>query len=304
MEPLIDTPVTICNFFSRLVHRFTHGNAPYSQRIDSFPAGPICPFNLPFDAHPGPVDDAVTDAKNLHRSLLLFIYCRDNPLTRRMVALLQSQTVADEIREYFVFLPLDVTWTDGWQIAASLEFKYMPLLAIVRPRGTSFAESKVFVTYEGSVGESTLIASMRVEHQDRNPDALIVQNQDEEYNRALIMQQESDRLAQEAALSRQAEMDARNREIDEEFAKIPAPVDQADTAVIKFQFPDATTKTYRFSREDSLKWLFVYVRKTVFPKSFTLSTGFPREKIEETECALKDAYKEKQFIVYVEFEDE
>jgi hypothetical protein len=33
-------------------------------------------------------------------------------------------------------------------------------------------------------------------------------------------------------------------------------------------------------------------------------TGFPQARMEETDVALKDLYKEKQFIVYVQFADE
>jgi hypothetical protein len=205
------------------------------------------------------------------------------------------------MRDYFIFLPLDVTWPEGWRLAAELDFKYMPLIALIRPRGNSLAESKVFVTYEGRVSENTLIGSMQMEHQDRNPDVAIVQNQDEEYQQAIVQQQEADRAAQEEAAVQASELAQRRRDIDSEFEAIPMPADQADVLTIRFQFPDATSKTRQFSRSGAQKWIFAYVRKQVFPKDFVLLTGFPQARMEEIEVALKDLYKEKQFIVYVQF---
>jgi hypothetical protein len=296
--------LTICNFFPRLIHRFTHGNAPYSLHLDSFPGIPPCPFHFPFDSHPGPIDEAVNDAKNLHRALFLFLYCKDNPITRSVVSVLQRPAIADEIRDFFVFLPLDVTWPEGWHIAASLEFTHMPLIAMVRPRGTSLAESKIFVTYQGLVGESTLLSSMSVEHQDRNPDTAIIQTQDEEYDQAVIMHQESERVAREAAECREAELESRKCFVEQEFERIPRPDDTADTVTIRFQFPDGTSRTVKFSRKGSLKWIFAYVRKMVFPKEFSLLTGFPQARMEETDEPVQGTFPEKQYVVYVELDDD
>jgi hypothetical protein len=307
-ELIIEPPLTICNFFARLLHRFIHGNAPYTLHANQFHESRVPPYQFPFDCHPGPITDAISDAQNLHRSLFLFIYSQDNPATKPVVSLLQEQSVMTEIRDNFIFLPLDVTWPEGWEIATELQFKRMPLIALVRPQGQSLAESQVFVTYEGKVGESALLSSMRVEHHERNPDVELIQDQDDEYHQAVLIDQENIRRTQDeidAGQTRAIEMEIMKRSVDEEFEQIPEPKDSADRAVIRFQFPAGiATQTRKFSREASVRWVFVFVRKFMFPKEFALFTGFPQTRIEENNRALGEVCPEKQFIVYVQEQDD
>jgi hypothetical protein len=226
----------------------------------------------------------------------LFIFAKDNPITSSIVSLFQRPTVADEIRDSFVFLALDVTCSEGWQAAVELGFTSMPLIAMVRARGPSLASSTVFITYEGKVSETTLLASMRLENQARNPDTAIVQNQDEEYNQALAEHQENERGEQQA----QEEFEVRRRDIDADFERIPIVSDQADAVTIRYQFPDGSSRTHTFPKGAELKWLFVFARKIMFPADVTLLTGFPPERIEECELPIGDIYHDKQFVVYVE----
>jgi hypothetical protein len=302
-ELILDPPLTFCNFFSRLVYRFLHGNAPYS------PQGRhtrIPPYQFSFDSHPGPLADAISDARNLRRSIFLFVYSQDNPATAAAVAVLQQPAVVAEMRENFIFLPLDVTWPEGWEIATQLRFKMMPLIALIRPRGATLAESQIFVSYEGRVGESTLLSSMRVEH--HNPDAGIIQDQDDEYNQAVLIDQENVRrvmeeidLGETIAVERQIE----ERGVTDEFERIPEPVDQNDRAIIRFQFPGGIqSETRKFSRAAPVRWVFVFVRKFMFPKRFVLLTGFPQVRIEESQLPLGDVLQERQFIVHVQEEED
>jgi hypothetical protein len=265
------------------------------------------PYHFAFDSHPGPVGDAIRDAANLRRTLFLFIYSRDNPATTSVVSLLQQRTILEEIRENFIFFPLDVTWPEGWRIATELAFKYMPLIALVRPEGDSLGESQTFVTYEGRVSESSLLSSMRVEYHQRNPDAAVIHDQDAEYVRAVRIAEETAQHSQAVAAAvatRATEREIQRSQIDDEFRRIPEPADLGDTATIRFQYPYLPTQTQKFSREAAVRWLFVFVRKSMFPKRFVLLTGFPQTRIEESDRPLKDVVPEKQFIVYVEASDE
>jgi hypothetical protein len=220
-----------------------------------------------------------------------------------VVSVLHQPTILEEIRENFIFFPLDVTWPEGWKIATELAFKYMPLIALVRPRGHSLAESQIFVTYEGRVSETTLLSSMRVEHHDRNPDAAVMHDQDAEYRRAVRLAEASvqhNQAAAAAVATREVELEIQRRQIGDEFAQIPEPTDLGDTATIRFQYPYLAPQTQRFSRDAAVRWIFVFVRKSMFPKRFLLLTGFPQARIEESDRPLKDVVPEKMFIVYVE----
>ncbi|OHT15866.1 hypothetical protein TRFO_13697 [Tritrichomonas foetus] len=302
---IYEPPMTFCNFFKRLSHHFTHGNAPYNTEVYNFSNNRI-PFSFPFDSHPGPVDEAVVDAKNLHRSLFLFIYCINNPLTTSICNLLQKPSIASEIRENFVFLPLDVTWPEGWSVASHFEFKRMPLIAIIRPKGSSLWESKIFVKYEGRVGENTLLSSMRVELHERNPDTEIVEEQNNEFNDALLQDAENDRRRQEEEQQQQQAVQQEENErilIEEQFGQLPQTDNLTNVATIRFQFPDNLARIHKFPRESSVDLLFVFVRKFMFPRKFILITGFPQFQIRENGQKLCDVCPEKNFIIHVEEEE-
>jgi hypothetical protein len=223
-----------------------------------------------------------------------------------MVSLLQQPTISHEIRESFIFLPLDVTWPEGWRVAAELEFKTMPLIAMIRPRGSSLAESKVFVTYEGKVGESTLLSSMRVELNERSPDAQIVQEQDNDFDRAVRADEENRRREVEvvqAEVARRADEVDMQQRVEAEFASLPEPQGDEELATIRFQFPDSTSKTRKFARNGPVRFLFIFVRKYMWPRTFGLKSGFPQTRVEESEKLIGEVFREKQFIVYVEEDD-
>ena len=305
-ELIVEPRFAFCNFFQRLFYRFSHGNAPFPTSSDGSHSPHQLPFSFTFDSHPGPVDDAVADAQTLHRSLFLFIYCRENPLTRCVVSVLQSPEIADQIREHFIFLPLDVTWPEGWRVACEIGFDAMPLIALVRPRGSSLWESRIYVRYEGRVGENTLLSSMRVERTARNPDNDLMRAQEDEFERAVREDEENARraLAEEQEMQRAAENEQRMRvQIDEEYDRLMELPATGDVATIRFQFPDNQTKTHKFPRDGPVRNLFVFARKFMYPRPFVLLTGFPQKRIEESDTTVSDECRERQFIVYVQEDD-
>ena len=306
---IYEPPLTVGNFFKRLLHHFTHGNAPFQADLNQYSSSHL-PFSFAFDSHPGPVEDAICDAKNLHRSLLIFVYCLKNPLTASICNLLQKQSISREIRENYVFLPLDVTWPEGWSVALQLEFKRMPILAVVRPKGSSLWESRIFIKYEGKVGENTLISSLRIENHERNPDNEIVEEQNNEFNDALIQEVENERRRQneEMEIAQQQERERQQREmeqqrVEQDFLALPSVEGITDISTIRFQFPDNLARIHKFPRTESIKLLFVFVRKFMFPKNFALKTGFPQFEIPENDQRICDVCPEKNFIVYVEEEE-
>ena len=302
---IVEPPCSVCTFFHRLFYRFSNGNAPYCPSQDESHVPQQLPFSFTFDSHPGPMEDAIADAQNLHRALFVFVFCRENPLTTAVVSVLQRPSVAEEIRENFIFLPLDVTWPEGWRVAAEIGFDAMPFIALVRPRGSTLWESKVYVKYEGKVGEHTLLSSMRVERTDRNPDNALVRAQDDEFDRAVREDEEAEvqRAVAQIEEQRAAEDEERMRaEVNEAYERLLAE-EPTDAATIRFQFPDNQTKTHKFARNGPVRNLFVFARKFMFPRPFVLMTGFPQRQLIESDTAVGDECRERQFIVYVQEDD-
>lgn len=228
-------------------------------------------------------------------------------MTSQVVSVLQRPEISSEIRDGLIFLPLDVTYPEGWRVAAELEFQAIPVIALIRPRGNSLWESKVYIKYEGKVGESTLLSSMRIETHNRNPDATLVRQQDDEFDAALRAAEENTQREIETQIetNRQAEEEANMKaRVEEEYQKLVESEPVGDLATIRFQFPGMPPKTQKFQRDGPVNNLFVFVRKFMFPKQFALMTGFPQRRLEENGATLRSECPERQFIVHVEELDE
>ena len=294
-------PFSISTFLQSIAHRFLNGNGNLGGSYSSVPNDFSSSWGLTYDSHPGPINDALDDAKNLNRSLFIFIYCKENALTQRTIATLSSQAVAEEMRRSFIFLPLDVTTLEGLTVANALEFHSLPLIALVRPHGQSLEESQIFVKHEGKIGESILLSYIRVE---RHEEQVVVENQDEEYQEALHAEQERQREIQsreEEEERKEEEAKALEESVNEAFDHLPPPpTDPSNKATIKFQFPDNNNQIRAFPRDGPTSMLFVFARKFVFPKNFVLRAGFPPKELEENEKPLAETCKDKQFICYVE----
>lgn len=300
---IVEQPFSITGFFKKLVHRFNNGNEPYGDSVFQIRTDFSSSWGLTYDSHPGPVDDAIVDAKNLNRSLFIFVYCKENALTQRTVQILSLPSVAAEISQNFLFLPLDVTTPEGLSVASSLEFHELPLIALVRPRGTTLKGSQVFVKHEGKIGESVLISYIRVEHRE---ETTMVQQQDDEYTRALeeenarlqrIQEQEDQERIQEEIL------EAQKLSVEEAFEALPPPPVSGERTTVKFQLPDNTTQTRSFPRDGPTSMLHVFVRKFVFPNNFQIRAGFPPILVEEINTPLGDTIRDKQFIAYVDLSE-
>ena len=302
--------LSISTFFKRLIHRFEFGNAPFEHDLLDVHPDFSSSWGLPYDSHPGPISEAITDAKNLHRSLFVFIYCKDNALTQRTINILSQRSVSDEIQRSFLFLPLDVSTPEGLVVANSLNFHRLPLIALVRPRGDTLSHSQIFVKHEGKIGESVLLSYIRIEHHEevdhreaevRN---IVVEDQDHEYQEALRREQE--RLRQIALHEEEEEMKDELNEviklsIDDAFDALPPPPTTGERATVKFMFPDGN-QTRSFPRDGPVSMLFTFARKFVYPKEFIIKAGFPPVEIKETEEPISRVIKDKQFIAYVETE--
>ncbi|KAH0788714.1 FAS-associated factor 2 [Histomonas meleagridis] len=263
-------------------------------------------FTFPFDSHPGPLKDAITDAKNLNRSLFIFIYFADNPNTNHVVKILQKESIANEIHSNFIFIPLDVSYPEGWHSACELEFTEIPTIIILRPNGTTLSDSRVFAILEGRIDESDLLSSIQIENNQRTQDAAIIQQQNEEFNDAVQQDQEVTReeAEEEQRARKQIEDEEEQRKkVEKEFEELPETNDSTDIATIRFQFPDNINRIHKFPRDQKIDLLFVFVRKFMFPKKFILKTGFPQFRIEENGKLISEVCHEKNFIVHVEEEE-
>ena len=297
---IVEESFSFFSIFDRLIHRFKYGNAPYnpSGYINQNDFSSI--WGLSFESHPGPINKAIIDSKNMNKSLFTFIYCLENPLTQKFISIFSQPSVSNEIKQNFIFLPLDVTTLEGLTFANSLEYHSLPLIALIRPKGTTLEESQVFVKHEGMIGESILLSYIRVEHRDI-PNEIEQQNQ--EYD--IAIQQENERLylleEQERIENEKKQKELNNiKQIEEDFNNLPDTSSLNEKITIKFLFPNKSSENHSFPKDSPIKFLFIFVRKFMYPSKFTLTTGIPPITLEESDLLIKDICNNKNFIVYVQ----
>ncbi|EAY20134.1 hypothetical protein TVAG_366420 [Trichomonas vaginalis G3] len=298
---------TVMVFLKKLKHRFQFGSLPLENEHYNVHNDFSASWGFQYDSHPGPIEEALVDAKNLNRSLFIFIYCRENLVTQRVINVLSSDSVSQEMQRSFLFLPLDVTTPDGITVANMLKFHQLPLIALVRPRGNTLASSQVFVQHEGLIGESVLLSYIRIEHNEPdNNQTEVVNDQDAAYQRAL--EREDERIRQEEMHQEEEQMQEEmshvlQQSVDDAFAALPPPPTTGERVIVKFQFPNAdANQTRAFPRDGPISMLFTFARKFVFPDEFVLKAGFPPAELEETETPISQTIQEKQFVCYVEIQ--
>lgn len=135
-------------------------------------------------------------------------------------------------------------------------------------------------------------------------DGGVVVAQDTEFEQAVAEAQENQRRAVDIAAEIETEQNMRLNmriEIEREFLAIPVPPDQAEAVAIRFQFPDNSSLTRRFFQNGPIHWLFIFVRKFVFPQEFVLLTGFPLTQIAENESPINSIGCDRSFVITIEY---
>lgn len=291
-SPLLNGRIQDSSLFKKIADHFLYGFAGSEEN------NPQYNFSIP--CHPGPLSTAISDAKNLHKSLFLYLFSCDNDQTSKINSIIQSHNVVEQIQNNFIFLPLDIISVEGWKASSVLKFTSLPLIALIRPNGTSIEESQIFLKHEGKIGESALLSYITIEH---DPTGEIIQQQDEEYRRAVEEAEENQRHVDEIveqANTQQNEQEQMMQRIHDEFNMLPLVENGPDVTTVRFQFPDNSTQTRKFQKSAPVRSLFVFARNYIFPRNFVLMTGFPLVSITESDSPISSVCNDRQFIIYVD----
>lgn len=312
------------SFLSNLIGHFFYGDEGSSYQNDFNPHSSRHLFtnnintnryvSFPFECHPGPIDDAIIDSSRLSKTLFLFIYSRDNGDTFIVNDIFQQQSIKEIIQHNYIFYPLEATSVEGWKIATStFKFRSLPLFALIRPRGTSLAQSQIFMKHEGSIGETALLSYISIENQNlmqegnqnnnHAPDNLIIAQQDEEFRRAVEEAQMNQLSTEEIERDARRSEENRIKKINDDFNAIPIPQQGENKIVIKFLFPDNVSRTREFPENGTLRMLFAFARKFEDTQNFVLLTGFPMQQIEENDNLISTVCKDKHFVIHVDEDD-
>jgi hypothetical protein len=289
VSPMEHPPFSFSGLLSRLLYRFNYGDTPSSPADSStFRTGP-------FASHPGPLKDAISDARSLNRSLLVYVYCADNPASAATDVLFQSAPIAEHLASKFVLYATPATVADGWAVVTGAKFTALPMFLFVKPAGDTLATSQIFITHEGPVSEEILLSLMESTVMPPVGDHVRAE-QDRQFLEAVRQDEEA-----AAAIESTAEIEEGERDrVEREFSELPdlQPTDP-EACRVRFRFLDNSQRIRVFPRHGPVAMLFTFARYYQFPNAFALETGYPRKQIREDEGTIEEACGGRQVQIYV-----
>jgi hypothetical protein len=244
------------------------------------------------------VKDAIHDAKNLRKFLLVYVFCNDNPLCQSMDSLYKSTAISRIISSRYIFYPTSSTTWDGYSIATGFSFTALPLFLFLRPTGETVNDCQLFADLRGAVSEETLLATLSVAVPPAAADP-IRDAQDREFLEAEAADARRTQELFQAQTTETQAVDERER-IEREFAALPElAASDRDVLICKFKFPDNTEKVRVFRREGSVAMLYAFVRYFRFPEEFVLRTQFPMLEIPDDGSTIADIFRETSIVIHV-----
>ncbi|OHT11520.1 hypothetical protein TRFO_18964 [Tritrichomonas foetus] len=289
-------------FLKNLFYRYQYGDTPSEYTPPGY-VDNIRLTDLAFDSHPGPINSAIEDAINMHKSLFLYIYFTDNETCLVTDELFKLPTISDEIQRSFVFYPVNITSFDGYNLANKFNFKKLPIFALIRPRGHSLHESTIFLNHEGFITETGLLSYLTLEHPQ---DSEIINAQDTEFMEAVAAAEQNNMTIQQIeneAREAEARQEQEKKDIEEKFNQIPKPHQNEQCYTIKFHFPDNNERMRSFPINGTLAMLYTFARYYMFPDVFALKAGYPLNEIPDNSDPISSISTAKMFIIYVDSED-
>ena len=290
-------------FFETLRRRYFLGGTPAPPSAMSEPDNPNL-ANLEFDVHPGGRFRALSDAVNLNKPIIMYIYCVDNSVSNRMDRIFRAPAIAAKIASDFVFYPMSVTSSDGFETAQDLGFRMIPCLFIGAADAWRGAAARGnFI--EGEFDEEMLLSAM---------DSVLARMR----NRAAEAEREEDQQIRQEVMEefRELEQEMQMRESLEEAQQpadeVPLYVRQfealpelspteANVCTVRFHFPDNVERTRVFPRDGSVDMLFAFARYFEEGRAIRLysAVGLAMRELAESDGVISQVSSDAQFVVYV-----
>nr|CAD7426099.1 unnamed protein product [Timema monikensis] len=295
------------NFTFRLIQ-------PDPRRFVTDPVRDVIEFIQSFEAkygteHPvfyqGTYSQALNDAKQELRFLLVYLHCEDHQDTERFCRFtLPSPEVIAYINANMLFWACSVTSSEGYRVSQALRENGYPFLALIVLR-----ENRMTVVgrLEGPVESDELLQRLRTvvseneialiaaraDRVERSFNQTLREQQDQAYLESLQADQEKERRRME---EREKKEDAERHireleqiEIDRKedirqqkinsLAKVPdePPSDDPDAVHVVIKLPNGLRLERRFLPNHSLEAVYYYVFcHPESPDSFEIATNFPK----------------------------
>lgn len=288
---------------------------PDPRRYVTDPVGDVLSFIHSYEEkygsqHPvfyqGTYSQALNDAKQELRFLLVYLHCEDHQDTQNFCRFtLPCADVIDFINTNMLFWACSVTTPEGYRVSQALRENGYPFLAVIVLHDNRMT---VVGRLEGPVeagelirrlqtiirdNEAALVAA-RAERVERNFNQTLRQQQDQAYMESLLADQEKERrrceererregeerLLREKELQEQMRRDEIQRQKVDYLIRVPdePPPNNSEAVHVVIKLPDGTRLERRFLRSNSLEAIYYYVFcHPLSPDNFEIATNFPKK---------------------------
>jgi len=278
------------------------------------------------DTHPtfktGSYNEALSHAKSNFKFLLVYVHSQRHPDAQSFCKdVLFTKQFKEFIDNSFVFWVCDVSTSVGLRMSNQLGATTYPFISMVQPilipgnqnlhheifQGTSLlVQTNVVnkITEVSSVYEPLLI-SARADHEQREQDRFIRQEQDEAFLQSLKEDQEKERIKREKEEQERLEQEQLEREEQErlEFERqlverkerkqklyIDEPVKSPTTTKLVFRLNDGSKVQRNFIETETIEYVMDYL-DTLIPdpiENYILSTHYPKKQYHNLSSTLKE----------------
>ncbi|XP_035828542.1 FAS-associated factor 2 [Aplysia californica] len=304
--------------FFDIIKAFISFIRPDPRRIVTDPVGDVVGFISAFHSkfgnnHPvfyqGTYSQALNDAKRELKFLLVYLHSEDHQNTETFCrGVLCSEEFVNFVNSQMLFWACNTSSPEGYRVSPPLREHAYPFLAVIVLRENRMS---VVARIEGHItgsreliqrleqviseNESSLIAA-RAEREERSFNQSLRQQQDEAYLESLKADQEKEKKKREAREKQEEEEKKKRQEeeekqqqflereekksqIERELPGEPEP-EHANAIRILLKTPNGRRIERRFLRDQSLKYLYLYVfcHKDC-PDDFQIVTNFPRKTL-------------------------
>ncbi|KAL0275366.1 UNVERIFIED_CONTAM: hypothetical protein PYX00_003230 [Menopon gallinae] len=258
----------------------------------------------------GTYAQAVNDAKQELRFLLIYLHCESNTDSVNFCRdILSNPDVVSYINQHMLFWACSVNTGEGYKVSQTLRESNYPVAVIVLREGRMTVVARMEITVDAielvrrlrmviKDNEICLIAA-RAERMERSFNQTLRAQQDEAYQQSLLADQEKERqrVAERKRLEEmesmrkrlQAEEDQRKEEIRrmkvEYVDRIPQEpaITDPESVQLVIKLPCGARLERRFLKTHSLRDVYNYVFcHPSSPDSFEIATNFPKRSLQCT----------------------
>jgi len=310
-------------------------NNPYAS-LD--PASATTKFTQNFERQYGNVHPSFAEESYVHafqrskkefKFVVIYLHSSQHQDTDEFCSqLVATETVSGFLNDHFIVWANDIRSPEGYRLSQSLEASSFPFMAVVT---NNYAGGMTMLDkWEGMINTEELMTRLtnilerhgqiltnaRIEHETRDFDRRIREEQEEAYQESLLADQERERMVNEErmrqdldrarreqeereTMDRQRDRERRKEDLARSIAPEP-PSDDRRAVRIAIRLPDGSRLQRRFSPESRVEAIYDFVDSQRVLSEYDLVSSHPRQIYNDRTLTLSSVGLVGQSSLFVE----